>query len=53
MNRPTPTLLAAITVFWLAATFALSGCNTVAGVGEDLETAGDSLEDTAEENKSY
>jgi len=56
MNRPTlPQLaaLAAISVLWLAATLALSGCNTVAGVGEDIETAGGSLEESAEENKSY
>ena len=26
-----------------------AGCNTVAGAGEDIESAGDAIEDTAEE----
>ncbi|MBK1705215.1 entericidin A/B family lipoprotein [Halochromatium glycolicum] len=53
MNRPTPVLAIATLLVWLAIALALSGCNTVAGFGEDLETAGDSLEETAEEEKSY
>lgn len=28
---------------------ALPGCNTVEGVGEDVEEAGDAIEDTAED----
>ncbi len=31
----------------------LSGCNTMEGIGEDVESAGDSVEDEAEENKDY
>jgi len=53
MNRPTPGQRAAATLLWLAVILALGGCNTVAGVGKDLERAGGSLEKTAEEKKSY
>ena len=31
----------------------LFGCNTFEGVGEDMEAAGDKIEETAEENKNY
>ena len=31
----------------------LSGCNTMSGVGEDVQDAGDAIEDSAEKNKSY
>lgn len=31
----------------------LSGCNTMSGVGEDMESAGDAIEDSADKNKSY
>ncbi len=31
----------------------LSACNTVGGVGKDMEAAGDSLHNKAEEHKSY
>ncbi|MCF7984513.1 MAG: entericidin A/B family lipoprotein [Thiohalocapsa sp.] len=41
-----PGLLAALAL-------TLSGCNTVEGVGEDLEAAGQGLEDSAEDNKRY
>lgn len=27
----------------------ISGCNTIAGLGEDIEAAGDAIEDEAEE----
>lgn len=37
----------------LAGPLTLMGCNTVAGVGEDLEAAGDAIEDKAEEKKRY
>lgn len=30
---------------------ALAGCNTISGIGEDLETVGDEIEDTAEDAK--
>ena len=36
-----------------AAVFAagLSGCNTVEGMGQDIEQAGEAIEDEADENK--
>jgi predicted small secreted protein len=37
----------------LVLTFGLGGCNTVAGVGEDLEAAGSGLEESAERRQSY
>ena len=33
--------------------FALSACNTIEGVGEDIEAGGDAIEDAAERNKNY
>lgn len=33
--------------------FALSACNTVEGVGQDIEAGGDAIEDAAERNKNY
>lgn len=33
--------------------FSLSACNTIRGAGEDIEAAGDAIEDEAEENKTY
>lgn len=35
------------------ALFALSACNTIEGVGEDLEAAGEGIENAAERNKDY
>jgi len=35
-----------------SATF-ISGCNTMSGIGKDVESAGDAIEDSAEKNKSY
>lgn len=35
----------------LVSSLALSACNTVAGIGEDLSTVGDSLENSAEDAK--
>lgn len=32
-----------------ALVFAISGCNTVEGIGEDVESAGDAVEDEASE----
>jgi len=43
----------ALLVFLLASVGFLAGCNTVAGVGEDVEAAGDAIEDKAEEKKNY
>lgn len=31
--------------------FILSGCNTIAGVGKDLQAAGNSIEESAEKEK--
>ena len=33
----------------ILAALAVSGCNTVEGVGRDVEAAGDAIEDTAED----
>ncbi|MCB2053047.1 MAG: entericidin A/B family lipoprotein [Geminicoccaceae bacterium] len=35
----------------LLAGIGLSGCNTVSGAGKDLEAAGDTISDTAEDAK--
>lgn len=34
-------------------TLGLGACNTIEGVGEDLQAAGDTVDDEAEENKPY
>ncbi len=31
----------------------LTACNTISGVGEDVEAAGDNLSESARENKAY
>ena len=36
----------------LLAAFALSGCNTVKGFGQDVKKAGDELEDAADRAKN-
>ena len=36
-----------------ALTGPLAACNTVEGVGKDVEAAGDAIEDSASENKRY
>ena len=40
---------ALITLF--ATLFLLAGCNTMEGLGKDIKTAGDSLENAAKKNK--
>jgi len=35
----------------VAAAFALAGCNTIAGVGKDVEAAGKAIDKTATETK--
>ena len=35
----------------LVAAFALSGCNTIAGIGKDVKKAGEVVSDTAEDCK--
>lgn len=37
-----------LTIFALTTGLALAGCNTVAGMGEDVESVGDTVEDCAE-----
>ena len=32
-----------------ALTLGLAGCNTIAGAGQDIESAGDAIEDAAED----
>ena len=46
MIRPTMTRL--ITLLSLIAAFSLAGCNTVEGVGEDVQSAGEAVEDAAD-----
>ena len=36
----------------LALLLALAGCNTISGVGQDVEAAGEAISDTAEETKN-
>lgn len=35
----------------LASVLVLSGCNTMAGVGEDIQSAGEKLEEAAKKNR--
>ncbi|WP_334223970.1 entericidin A/B family lipoprotein [Thiosocius teredinicola] len=51
IRKITMTLFAAVMAFTALTT--LSGCNTVAGAGEDIEAAGDAIENKAEKEKSY
>lgn len=46
------TLLAALFAGALYA-LGLAGCNTIAGIGEDVEAAGGAVEEEAEEKKGY
>lgn len=43
---------AMLRLFWLAcACVTLAGCNTISGVGKDLQKAGEKLEEAAKKNK--
>ena len=44
----TPLRIAALS---LAAAMALSACNTIAGIGEDTQSAGEVIEDVAEDTE--
>jgi predicted small secreted protein len=45
-------VLKIVTISCLAAAgFGLNGCNTIEGVGEDVEAAGDAISDTARDAK--
>lgn len=48
MNRKTPCLL-----FLLAIVLTLTGCYTIRGIGQDVEAAGEAVEETAEEAAGY
>lgn len=37
----------------LTSVIALTACNTVEGMGKDFKAAGETIEETAEENKKY
>ncbi len=37
----------------LLVTFVLNGCNTMAGLGRDMETLGNKIENKAEQKKNY
>jgi len=47
------TRMTSLLLVLLPLTISTTGCNTVAGAGEDLEAAGDSIENSAEQNKGY
>lgn len=34
-------------------TLVLAGCNTMEGIGKDVEAAGDAIENSAKDNKRY
>jgi predicted small secreted protein len=40
-----------LTYLMIAAAFAVSGCNTMSGMGKDIERAGDKIEDAADKRK--
>lgn len=42
-----------VLVFISTSLFALTGCNTTAGVGKDMEAAGEAIHEEAEEQKKY
>jgi predicted small secreted protein len=43
--------LVVVLIAALAATFATAGCNTIAGMGKDLEAAGGAVEKSASDTK--
>lgn len=45
--------LIALLLLVSASVFSLSACNTISGMGEDMEAAGDAIDDEAEEKKTY
>ena len=43
-------------IIWTTALLTLLGvsaCNTMEGMGKDIEAGGDAIEDSAEENRNY
>lgn len=54
MNARLRTLLMLMLTLAAGSTsFAISGCNTTEGVGEDIEAAGQAIDKNAEEHKKY
>jgi predicted small secreted protein len=52
--KPTATHLSTFILFTvLLAPLGLFGCNTTAGIGEDIEAAGGAIEGKAEQTKPY
>ncbi len=45
---PVRLALVAMGLFTFATPWVLSGCNTTKGVGQDIEAAGDAIEDAAD-----
>lgn len=52
MTQSTLRMLALLTLL-LSLGAALAGCNTIRGAGQDVEAAGEAIEEEAEEAKSY
>ena len=46
MKKSTPLLLATLAL--LVSTFSLSGCNTVRGIGQDVQRAGSAVSNAAQ-----
>jgi len=44
-------IISLILAFGLAVV--ITGCNTMEGVGKDMEAAGDAIEDSAQDSKNY
>ena len=42
-----------VTLLLVSTAAALSGCNTVAGAGKDIEKGGGAIKDEANEHKNY
>lgn len=42
-------------IIWIAfcALMGIAACNTMEGMGEDIEAGGDAIEDSASKNKNY
>lgn len=45
--------LAIVLLTALVSSVALTACNTMKGVGQDVESAGDAIKDSAQEHKRY
>ncbi|MFD2110381.1 entericidin A/B family lipoprotein [Thiorhodococcus fuscus] len=51
--RHAPSKMIWLLFLLLPLTLSMAGCNTMAGVGEDLKAAGGGIEKSAESNKDY